>query len=101
MDGEAATERKFRLPRLTFWDLVAIGILGLGVILMGVNWHLSGTDAPVMLFAPVQLLVCLGSLMVLGKTAHQGTLWGNLAAVGGMFVGMGGILLAAALWAAA
>jgi hypothetical protein len=37
----------------------------------------------------------------LGKTSKEGTIWGNLAAIGGMFVGLSGVLLAAALWVAA
>jgi hypothetical protein len=39
--------------------------------------------------------------MLLGKTAKEGTGWGNFASIAGTFVGMGGVLLAAALWAAA
>jgi hypothetical protein len=39
--------------------------------------------------------------LLLGKTAKEGTIWGNLAAIGGMFIGVSGVLLAAALWVAA
>ncbi len=49
----------------------------------------------------VHLVVCCGGLMLLGKTAKEGTWWGNLAAVGTMFVGMSGMLVAAAVWATA
>ena len=51
-------------------------------------------------FVLVQMAVCLGRLMVLGKTAKEGTIHGNLFSVGGMMIGLGGVLLAAALWAA-
>lgn len=91
------------LPKLTFWDLVAIAVAVVGVALTGANWKSaqSGDGSTVWLFAGVQLAICLGSLLILGKTAKAGTLWGILAAVGGMLVGMGGVLLAAALWTAA
>jgi hypothetical protein len=39
--------------------------------------------------------------MLLGKTAKEGTWWGNLASLAAMMVGMSGVLLATALWAAA
>ena len=47
------------------------------------------------------LMAIGGGLLILGKTAKEGTWWGNLAAVGTMFVGMSGMLLAAAIWATA
>jgi len=100
MGGETL-KLELGFPKLTGWDLVAIAVMVVGVVLMGANWQLSGAGGLTMLFVLVQLAICLGSLMILGKTAHGGTLWGNLAAVLGMFVGMGGVLLAAALWAAA
>ena len=49
----------------------------------------------------VHLVICCGGLMLLGKTAKEGTWWGNLAAIGTMFVGMSGMLVAAAVWATA
>jgi hypothetical protein len=55
--------------------------------------------APVFLFG--QLLLACGGLMLLGKTAKEGTWWGNLAAVAACLLGITGVLLAAALWAAA
>jgi hypothetical protein len=58
----------------------------------------SGTTA---LFVATQLLLASVSLLVLGKTAKEGTLWGNLAAVGGLLLGLSGVLLAAAMWVAA
>jgi len=95
-------------PRL--WDLVAVAVLGAGVILAAgsMGKALAGgatagriSDGFALTLALVQLGICLGSLMILGKTAKEGTIWGNLAAVGGLCVGMSGVLLAAALWAAA
>jgi hypothetical protein len=105
MGGEAL-KLQLGLPRPTRWDLITMAAAAVGVVLAGLNWHLSqtrpgGAGVFTPLFALVQLGVCLGSLMLLGKTAKEGTIWGNLAAVAGMFIGMGGMLLAAALWAAA
>lgn len=105
MGGEAL-KLDLGLPRPTRWDLITAAAAAAGLILMGLNWHLSqsrpgGTGGWTPLFVFAQLAVCLGCLMLLGKTAKEGTIWGNLAAVGGMFIGMGGVLLAAALWAAA
>ncbi len=94
---------KISLPKLTFWDLVAIAVAVIGIALTGANWQSAQSSAgsTVWLFAGVQLAVCMGSLLVLGKTAKAGTLWGIFAALAGMFIGMGGVLLAAALWTAA
>jgi hypothetical protein len=94
---------QIRMPKLTFWDWVAIAVAAVGVVLTGANWKAaqSGSGSLTGVFVTVQLAICLGSLMILGKTAKAGTLWGILAAVAGTFVGMGGVLLAAALWTAA
>lgn len=86
------------LPRPTRWDLFAMGALLLGVILSGATVAQPRLATGLMF---VQLIVACGGLMLLGKTAKEGTWWGNLAAVGAMLVGMGGMLLAAAMWAAA
>jgi hypothetical protein len=43
----------------------------------------------------------MGGVMVLGKTAKEGTWWGNCASVLALLVGVSGVLLSAALWAAA
>ena len=95
-------------PRL--WDLVAMAVLGVGVALAGASMGKALTDGATagrisdgfaLTLALLQMAICLGSLMILGKTAKDGTIWGNLAAVGGLFVGMSGVLLAATLWAAA
>lgn len=97
------------IPRPTRWDWMAIGTLVLGLALAVANLVVARTK-PVgepfpqgltSLFVFLQLVVSLGGLMLLGKTAKEGTWWGNLAAVGATFLGMGGVLLAAALWAAA
>lgn len=86
------------LPRPTRWDLYAIGTLLIGLIFAGGTIAIPRL-ATAMMF--LQLVISCGGLLLLGKTAKEGTWWGNLAAVGAMFVGMGGTLLAAAIWAAA
>jgi hypothetical protein len=94
-------------PRM--WDLVAIGLFGIGFVIAAAGMGKALTSAAasqissgaMIALAWVQAAICLGSLLILGKTAKEGTIWGNLAAVAGMFVGMSGVLLAAALWAAA
>ena len=86
------------LPRPTRWDLIAIGTLLVGVVLAGATVALPRLAT---LFMFVHLIVSCGGLMLLGKTAKEGTWWGNLAALGAMFLGMSGVLLAAAIWAAA
>ena len=101
---------KIRLqPKPRKWDLVALAVLVLAAVLAVVNWRTaraqlpgvspSGSFTSTIVF--VQLAICMGSLLLLGKTAKQGTLWGNLAAVGGTFAGLSGVLLAAALWVGA
>jgi hypothetical protein len=86
------------LPRPTRWDFFAMGALLLGVIL-SLATVAQPRFATGLMF--VQLIVACGGLMLLGKTAKEGTWWGNLAAVGAMLAGMGGMLLAAAMWAMA
>jgi len=96
-------------PKPTLWDLAALTMLALGGAAMVANLlaakgtgpgsALSGTQTS--LFATLGLAVCVGCLLLLGKTAKEGTIWGNLAAIGGMFIGVSGVLLAAALWVAA
>lgn len=97
------------LPRPTRWDWVALGTLLAGLVLTGANLLLAragepGEPAPAgvaMLFVFLQLAVACAGLLALGKTAKEGTGLGNLAAVAAMFVGLGGVMLAAALWAMA
>lgn len=100
MGGEAL-KLKLDLPRPKLWDLIAAAVAAIGVVLAGANIQSSQGGGLTGFFVIAQLTVCLGSLMILGKTAKEGTIWGNLAAVGGMLVGMSGVLLAAALWTAA
>jgi hypothetical protein len=99
---------KLDLPKPTMWDLVALVVLAVGVALTGANLAVargveigSISGAATGGFVSAQLLVCLGGLVVLGKTAKEGTIWGNLFSVGACFVGMSGVLLASALWALA
>jgi hypothetical protein len=110
---QPATKRGLKLPHLDIpkpkpWDLVALAVLGAGVVLTGVNMAIArGVESGSIsggltaAFVTAQLAVCLVGLMVLGKTAKEGTIWGNLFAVGACFVGMSGVLLASALWALA
>ena len=96
------------LPRPTRWDLISIAVLAAGVVLAGANLSIAHSRPPgesfpqglTTLFVFTHLAISLAGLMLLGKTAKEGTWWGNLAALGATFVGMGGLLLAGALWAA-
>lgn len=105
----------FKLPKIQLgpkpkkWDLAALAVLILAVVLAAISWRTARTQLPgvspsgsfTSMVALVQLTIGSVSLMLLGKTATEGTLWGNLAAVGGMLAGLSGVLLAAALWVAA
>lgn len=105
----------FKLPKIQLgprpkkWDLFALAVLGAAIVLAAVSWQTARAQPPgtmpssgfITLVALVQLAIGSVSLLLLGKTATEGTLWGNLAALGGMFAGLGGVLLAAALWVAA
>ena len=105
----------FKLPQIQFgprpkkWDLVALAVLLAAAALAVVSWQTARSQAPgvppsstlTSLVALIQLGIATISLLVLGKTAKEGTLWGSLAALGGMFAGLTGVLLAAALWVAA
>jgi hypothetical protein len=101
--------KALRPPRPALWDWVAIAILVAGVLLVAANLLVArggepGAPAPAaltMLFVFVQLAVSTGGLLVLGKTAKEGTGLGNFAAVAAMLLGIGGVMLAAALWAMA
>lgn len=109
----AVKPRSLKLPQLDIpkpkpWDLIALVVLGVGAVLSGVNLMIargvetgSISGAVTAAFVTAQLAVCIGGLVVLGKTAKEGTIWGNLFAVGACFVGMSGVLLAATLWALA
>jgi hypothetical protein len=97
------------LPRPARWDFITFTALAASVVLIGVNLLMAGKKAPdapfpsaaATLFIVVQLAIACIGLMLLGKTAKEGTWWGNLAALAATFAGMGGVLVAAALWAAA
>lgn len=114
MEGEALKMPSLKLPKIdlprpTRWDWYALGALLLGVVLAGANLYVAFSKpegqpfpaglTPLFLFG--QLAVACGGLMLLGKTAKEGTWWGNLASLAAAFVGSSGVLLAAALWAAA
>jgi hypothetical protein len=100
---------KLALPKLAKWDVIALVALVAGGALNAANLAIVTRKAPgtsiaggvTAGFVLAQVIVALGGLFILGKTAKEGTLWGNLLAVAGLFAGMSGVLLAAALWAAA
>jgi hypothetical protein len=109
----AVPEKKGKLPKIEIvkpkrWDLIALAVLVVTVLLQGANLNLALKEGPGAIsggltaaFVTIQLVLCLAGLMVLGKTAKEGTIWGNLFAVGVCVVGMSGVLLASALWALA
>jgi hypothetical protein len=113
--GKAAESAKggSRFPKIEIvkpkrWDLIALVVLGAAVLLQGANLQLALREnqgaisgALTATFVTIQLALCLVGLLVLGKTAKEGTIWGNLFAVGACVVGMSGVLLASALWALA
>lgn len=96
-------------PKPKAWDLVAVAVLGIAAAAAGINWLAAQKTPPgaslstgiTVAFILAQAALSSLSLMVLGKTAKEGTLWGNLAALGGLFAGLSGVLLASALWIAA
>lgn len=105
-----------RLPKLPSvdvvkpvkWDFIAAAILVAALGLMGLNVVAAQGDGAVaisgtltFLFVLGHLGTCLGGVLVLGKTGTEGTIWGNLAAVGACLAGMSGFFLSAALWATA
>ena len=98
---------KPQIPKPKFWDFVALAVTLAGLVACGANLAASGIMTPgavvstpmTLAFTLFGLAVSAGSLLVLGKTAKEGTIHGNLFAVGGMMVGLGGAMLAAALWA--
>lgn len=105
---------KLSIPRLalakpTLWDILSIALVAFGGAAAALNWRVATSLGPgdalstsaASLFALTQLGVCVACLTLLGKTAKQGTVLGDLAAALGILVGIGGSLLAATLWAAA
>jgi hypothetical protein len=115
--GEAVTttpSRKLKLPKINLprparWDWIAIGVLFLSALLAAANLFKGLSKPPgepypsglTTFFVLSQLAVACGGLMLLGKTAKEGTGWGNMAALLATLLGITGVLLAAALWAAA
>lgn len=99
----------WEIPKPRRWDFAALAITLVGLGSCGANIAVSGLTTPgatvstplTLAFVLVALAVCASSLLVLGKTAKEGTIHGNLFAVAGMFIGLGGSMLAAALWALA
>ena len=99
----------WEFPRPRKWDFMALAVLLASVLLAGANLKAAlgqppGASVSSLLTALLALLqtgLASLSLFVLGKTAKEGTLWGNLLAVAGMLAGVSGVLLATALWAAA
>ena len=106
-------QRESKMPKISIvkpkrWDLIALVVLAAGMVLSGANLQMAiGDDKPPIsgavtgVFVTISLVICLVGLMVLGKTAKEGTIWGNLFSVGACLVGMSGVLLASALWALA
>jgi len=100
---------KWEIPKPRMWDFVALGVTLVGIVAATMNVlgsRLMQPGATVsatlsMTYALLQLAVCCVSLLVLGKTAKEGTIHGNLFAVAGMGVGLVGMMLAAAIWAIA
>ena len=99
----------FEIPKPKKWDLVAFVALAAAGLLAAFNLVQAQSQPPgaslsgrfTLMIVLAQLGVSSLSLLVLGKTAKEGTIWGNLAAVAGMLTGVSGVLLAAALWTAA
>jgi hypothetical protein len=109
MEGGVLKLPRISLPRPTRWDAAAGVALAVSAGLAALNLGLAAKQPPgasisgalTALFVLAQFVASLGSLFLLGKTVKEGTLLGNLLAVAGLFAGMGGVLLAAALWATA
>lgn len=97
------------LPRPTRWDFAALAVAVVAALAAAVNLWLASRKPPgtpfsgglTAVFVTVQLLVAAAALAALGRTAKEGTFWGDLFAVLGIFASLSGVLLAAALWAAA
>lgn len=97
------------IPRPKPWDFAALGVLVASAAAAAANLAIalgyepgsaiSGTLTAA--FGLAQLALATLALLVLGKTAKLGTIWGNLLAVGALGLGMTGVLLAGALWSAA
>ena len=108
-DGFKLPFGNLHIPRPKKWDLVAFAALVAVGVVSAVNLAAATNKTPgqslsgnfTLLIVLAQLAIASISLLLLGKTAKTGTIWGNLAAVAGMLAGVSGVLLAAALWTAA
>ncbi len=97
------------VPRPKTWDFIACATVVLSIIVAVYNLSSALGQAPgesvsglaTTVIVLVQLAIATLCLFVLGKTAKEGTLWGNLAAVTGLLIAISAVLLAAALFAAA
>lgn len=93
------------IPKPKPWDFAAIATLVVALLVTGANWSMASSTPPgtslsgktTFIIVLIQMAVMSAALLVLGKTAKEGTIWGNLMAVAGMAAGSGGVLLAAAL----
>ncbi|MDH3745819.1 MAG: hypothetical protein OES47_12030 [Acidobacteriota bacterium] len=109
-------EDTFRLPFLKLqikkpksWDFAALAAIIVAIGLAAANLAAALTKQPgtsladgfTLALVLAQLAIASISLMILGKTAKYGTIWGNLGSIAGMLIGVSGVLLAAALWTAA
>lgn len=99
----------WELPRPKKWDFSALLVLLVSILLAGANLKVALGQSPgeavsswlTTLILLAQLVLASLALFVLGKTAKEGTLWGNLLAVAALLAGVSGVLLATALWASA
>ena len=89
------------------WDAAGLVALVLAMVVTGANFAASSNSASqisgsaTLIFATVQMALCLFCFLVLGKTASQGTIWGNLLSLAASFAAGSGVLLSVALWALA
>ena len=98
-----------QIPKPKRWDWTAFAALAaVGAVaaynLITAQQRAAGQSLSglfTLLIVLAQLALASVSLLILGKTAKVGTIWGNLAAVAGMLAGVSGVLLAAVLWTAA
>ena len=87
------------------WDAAGAVALVAALALTGANLMVSERSAvsisggATLVFSTLQMGLCLISFMILGKTASQGTIWGNLLALGASLAAGSGVLLSTALWA--
>ena len=96
---------KIEIVKPKTWDASGAIVLGAAMVLAGANLMLSSrsavsiSGATTIVFVFLHMGLCLLCFMVLGKTASQGTIWGNMLALTASLVAGSGTLLATALWA--